>query len=208
MPLILHHHPFTRAAGVVWMLEEVGEPYELIYMDVPAGDHKREGFKAKNPMGKLPTLIDGDVVVSESAAIAMYLADRYAPGRLAPPIDAPERGTYYRWISYAPSVIEPGCMAQAAKWEFKPGRAGWGTYEEMLDTITAAIGDGPWLLGEQFTMADVVFGGTVAWMTMFGMLDKRPEYMAYVERLHEREAWKKSQAINDGIIAEHGLKRG
>jgi glutathione S-transferase len=207
MPLKLHHHPFTRAASVVWMLEEVGEPYELVYMDLLEGEHKREEFKAHNPMGKLPTLIDGDVVVTESAAIAMYLADRYAPGRLAPALEAPERGTYYRWITYAPSVIEPGCLAKAAKWEYRAPQAGWGNYEDMLDTITAAIGEGPWLLGERFSMADVVFGGTVGWMTMFGMLDKRPEYMAYVERLHEREAWKKSRAINDAIVAERGLER-
>lgn len=208
MTLTLHHHPFTRAAGVLWMLEEVGCEYTLEHLDIMTGAQKRPEFKGVNPMGKIPTLVDGDTVVTEAAAIGLYLADRYALGRLAPPPDSPERGTYLRWSFYAPSVIEPGCLAKAAEWDFKPGQAGWGSYEEMLDTISAAIGDGPWLLGEQFTMADVVFGGTVRWMTMFGMLEKRPEYVAYVERLAARTAYQRSTEINERIIEERGLKRG
>lgn len=190
------------------MLEEVGVEYTLEFVDIMGGGQKEAPYKALNPMGKVPTIVDGDAVVTESAAIAMYLADKYAAGTLAPALDAPERGTYLRWILYAPSVIEPGCMAKAANWEFKPGSAGWGSYEEMLDTISAAIGEGPWLLGESFTMADVVFGGTLRWMTMFGMMEKRPEYMAYVERLNERPAAKKAQAINAKIADERGLKPG
>lgn len=208
MSLTLHHHPFTRAANVVWMLEEVGCDYALEHVDIMSGVQKEPPFREKNPMGKVPTLVDGDTIVTEAAAIGLYLADRYALGRLAPAPDAPERGPYLRWSFYAPSVIEPGCMAKGAGWDYRPGRAGWGTYEEILDTITAAIGDGPWLLGETFSMADVVFGGTVRWMTMFGMLEKRPEYMAYVERLDARPAWKKSREINDRVIEERGLKRG
>ena len=98
-------------------------------------------------------------------------------------------------------------MAHAAKWEFRPGQAGWGTYEEMLDTISAAIGEGPWLLGDTFTMADVIFGGAVRWMTTFGMLEKRPEYVAYVERLDARPAYVRAREINERIVEERGLRR-
>jgi glutathione S-transferase len=208
MTCTLHHHPFTRAANAVWMLEEVGCDYELEFVDIMAGAHKQGPLRPLNPMGKLPTLVDGDTVVTEAAAIALYLADRYALGRLAPATDAPERGTYLRWSFYAPSVIEPGALAEASGWEFKPGQAGWGSYPEMLDTISMAIGDGPWLLGEQFSMADVVFGGTVRWMVLFGMLEKRPEYLAYIERLNARPAAERAKAINDRIVEERGLKRG
>lgn len=207
MPIKLLHHPYSRAAATVWVLEEVGCDYELEYVDLGRGEQKETRVRALNPMGKLPTLIDGDAVVSEAAAIAVYLADRHALGRLAPELDAPERGTYLRWCFYAPSVIEPGCMAHSSKWEYRASAAGFGTYDEMLDTITAAIGDGPWLLGDRFTMADVVFGGTVRYMTMFGMLDKRPEYLSYVERLSARPAAQRARAINDRIIEERGLKR-
>ena len=205
MSVVLHHHPHTRAANVVWLLEEVGCEYTLEYVDLKAGAHKQDGFKALNTMGKIPTLLDGDAVVTEVAAIGMYLADKYAPGRLAPALDAPERGTYLRWICYGPSVIEPGCMAKAANWEFKPQSAGWGTYDEMLATIDTAIDDGPFLLGETFTMADMLFGGTVGWMMQFGMLPKKPAWEAYVARLEERPARRRSREINAKIIAEKGL---
>ena len=207
MTIKLLHHPFTRAANTVWALEEVGCDYELEFVDLAQRAHKAADVRSLNPMGKLPTLIDGKAVVTEGAAIALYLADRYAPGRLAPAIDAPERATYLRWSFYAPSVIEPGCMAHASKWEYRASAAGFGTYEEMLDTISAAIGDGPWLLGEQFTMADLVFGGTVRYMSMFGMLDQRPEYAAYVERLSARPAAQKAKAINERIAEERGLNK-
>ena len=205
MAITLYHHPLTRAANIVWALEELGCPYELEYVDLRAGAHKEPKVRDKNPMGKVPLLVDGDAVVTESAAIALYLADRYGAGRLAPGLDAPERGTYLRWSLYAPSVIEPGCYAHAAKWEYKAGSAGWGTYEAMLDTISSAIGEGPWLLGESFTMADVIFGGTVRYMLKFGILDERPEYAAYVARLNERPANQRALAINAELAEQHGL---
>lgn len=208
MAIVLHHHPFTRAAAVVWMLEEVGCDYSLEFVDFRAGAQKQAKFLELNPMGKLPTLVDGDTVVTESAAIGLYLADRYALGRLAPKPDDPARGAYYRWSFYAPSVIEPGCMAKAANWEYRAGSAGWGKYEEILGTISAAVREGPWLLGEQFTMADVIFGGTLRFMLMFDMLEKRPEYAAYVERLSARPAAIKAKEINDAIIKERGLEPG
>lgn len=206
MTIKLFHHPFSRAANTVWVLEEVGRDYELEYVDFARREHKEAAMRAKNPMGKLPTLIDGDVVVTEAAAVALYLADRYAAGRLAPALDDPRRGTYLRWSFYAPSVIEPGCMAHASKWEYRASAAGFGTYEEMLDTISAAIASGPWLLGEWFTMADVVFGGTVRYMIEFGMLEKRPEYLAYVERLSSRPAAQRAREINARIAKERGLE--
>ena len=108
MAIVLYHHPYSRAAGVLWMLEEVGVEYELRHTDILTGAHKAPAIVALNAMGKLPTLTDGDVVVTEVAAIGLYLADRYASGRLAPALDDPARGTYFRWSLFAPSVIEPG----------------------------------------------------------------------------------------------------
>jgi glutathione S-transferase len=207
MTIKLLHHPFSRSANIVWALEEVGCPYELQFVDLMSGEHKSDAVRALNPMGKLPTLIDGDAVISEAAAVALYLADRYALGRLAPALDAPARAPYLRWSFYAPSVIEPGCMAHASKWEFRAAAAGFGTYEEMLATISFAIGKGPWLLGGQFTMADVVFGGTIRYMLMFDMIDKRPEYEAYVERLNARPAARKAKEINERITEERGLNK-
>src|SRR5262245_17966009 len=139
MSIVLYHHPFSRAAGTVWALEEVAVEYELSWVDITAGGQKAPEVVALNPMGKLPTLVDGDTVVTEAAAIALYLADRYAPGRLAPPLDDPARGTYLRWSFFAPSVIEPGAMAKMADWKFKDGQAGWGQFDAMLRAMESAV---------------------------------------------------------------------
>jgi len=189
------------------MLEEVGVPYEIRYVDIMAGVQKSPELLALNPMGKLPVLTDGDAVITEGAAIGVYLADRYAAGRLAPALDDPKRGTYLRWSFFAPSVIEPGSMAKAAKWDFKPGQAGWGDHEAMLDAMTAALTPGPFLLGDTFSMADVIFGGTVRFMLQFGMLEKRPVFTEYAERLAARPALQKADAKNAEIGAANGLKQ-
>lgn len=205
MTITLLHHPFSRAAGVIWTLEEIGEPYELKYVDIMKGEQKSEAVTAMNPMGKLPVLLDGDVVVTESAAISMYLADRYASGRLAPNLDDPRRGTYLRWILFTPSVIEPGSMAKANNWEFKPGQAGWGEHAAMLNAIETAVSGRQYLLGDMFSIADIVFGGTLRYMTRFKMLEASPSVAAYIERLNARPAAQRADARNMEIAKAHGL---
>lgn len=203
--ITLYHHPFSRAATTLWTLEEVGEPYELRYVDIMKGEQKSPELLALNPMGKLPTLTDGDAVVTENAAIALYLADRYAPGRLAPRLDDPKRATYLRWSLFAPSVIEPGSLAHASKWEFKPSQAGWGAHETMLTAMETALTGKDFILGETFSIADVIFGGTMRFMLRFGMLEARPLFTAYNDRLAQRPALQKAEAQNAAILAEHGL---
>lgn len=206
MAVVLYHHPFSRAANAVWMLEEVGVPYELAYVDIMAGAQKQGATIAHNPMGKLPTLVDGDMVVTEKAAIALYLGDRYAYGRLAPKVDDPARGTYYRWSFFAPSVIEPGTMAKRGKWEFQPGQAGWGDYDAMIRTMESAIEGRDFLLGNDFSMADCVFGGTILYFLTFKILEPTPLFTAYAERLRNRPAYQRSEAKNAAVMQAHGLK--
>lgn len=209
MPITLHHHPMTRARHVVWMLEEAGVDYALEYVDLESGGGRSPEHLRRNRMGKIPTLVDDGVAISEVAAIGMYLADRYAPGRLAPALDDPARGPYLRWCVYGPSVVEPGCMAHAAKWPCSPQRVGWGSYDDMVATLEQGVGDGPWLLGERFTMADVLLGGTVRWMLQFKMLRGTDDTLsAYAERLGNREAAKRADAVNAEVSAERGLPTG
>lgn len=205
MSIVLYHHPFSRAATVIWMLEEVSVPYELRYVDIMKGEQKHPDLLAKNPMGKLPLLVDGDTVVTEVAAIGLYLADRYGQGKLAPALDDPRRGTYYRWALFAPSVIEPGAMAEASKWAFKPGQAGFGDYASMLATMEHAVSQGEYLLGADFTMADVIFGATLRYMLRFKMIEPREAFTAYAARLEKREALTRAEARNAAIVAERGL---
>ena len=205
MSITLYHHPFSRAANVIWMLEELGVGYELRFVDIRKGEQKSPEILALNPMGKLPTLTDGDLVVTEGAAIGLYLADRYSLGKLAPAFDDPARGTYLRWSFFAPSVIEPGLMAKTSGWEFKPGQVGWGTHESLLAAIESAVAGRDYVLGDRFSMADVIFGGTVRYMLRFKMLEPTPSLTAYAERLGARSAQQKAEARNAQIVKEHGL---
>ncbi len=209
MTIVLHHHPFTRAATVVWMLEELGVDYRLEHVDIMTGAHKTPAFLAKNEMGKLPVIEDGNVVVSETSAIGIYLADRYSPGTLAPALDDADRGRWLRWCVYPAAVIEPAAMAKAAKWEYRASNAGFGSFDDVVRTVHAAIGtdtDKPWLLGQRFTMADVIFGSTLRYMVRFKMFPTDDAVInAYVARLDAREACKRAEARNAAVIAERKL---
>jgi glutathione S-transferase len=203
--ITLYHHPFSRAAGSLWALEEIGEPYTLKFVDILKGEQKSPEIVALNPMGKLPILVDGDAIVTEAAAICLYLADRYPATALAPPLGDPRRATYLRWSLFAPSVIEPGALARKNKWDFRPGQAGWGEHASMIAAIESALDGRRFLLGDSFSMADVIFGGTLRYMLRFEMLEPRPPFTAYVDRLGERPALQRADARNAAVIAERGL---
>src|SRR5207253_5953524 len=137
------------------------------FVDILKGAQKASDHVALNPMGKVPVVTDGDVVVTEVAAIGVYLADRYSLGKLAPALDDPARATFLRWSFFAPSVIEPGMLAKITGAQFKPSQAGWGTYDEMLQAMESAIAGRDFILGDRFSMADCIFGGTLRFMLRF-----------------------------------------
>lgn len=205
MSIVLFHHPYSRAAGSVWQLEEVGVAHELAFVDILAGAQKSPEIRAMNPMGKLPILRDGDVVVTESAAIGLYLADRYASGRLAPTLDDPDRGRYLRWSCFAPAVIEPAVTAHKAGWQVDARAAGWGEHAAMLDAAEHALEGREYVLGDRFSMADVIFGGTLAFLMSVGLVEKRPTFAAYAERLAKRPAHRRADERNAAIVAERKL---
>ena len=205
MAITLYHHPYSRAANVIWMLEELGVPYDLRFVDLMKGAQKAPDVVALNPMGKVPILTDGDVLVTESAAIALYLADRYSLGKLAPALDDPARGPYLRWSLFAPSVIEPAMAAKNSGGQFKPSQVGWGTHESMIAAMESAITGRNFILGDRFSMADCVFGGTVRYMLRFKLLEPTPTFTAYAERLAARPAAKRTDETNARIAKEHGL---
>lgn len=203
--IVLYHHPFSRAAGVVWMLEEVGRPYRLEHVELTRGEQKSERMRALNPMGKIPILVDDDVVVTETAAVGMYLADRYAPGRLAPALDAKERGKYLRACVFPAAVIEPAVLAKSKGWEVPAGQAGFGDHASMLESLDALLAGGPYVLGESFSIADCILGGTVRWLLRFGMLPATARLTEYAEHLGERPALQRADAANAAVVAERKL---
>jgi glutathione S-transferase len=205
MSITLYHHPFSRDANVVWALEELGVPYELHFVDIMKGAQKAPEIVALNPMGKVPILTDGDRVVTEAAAISLYLADRYSLGKLAPSPDDAARATYLRWSLFSPSVIEPAMSAKSSGAQFKPGQVGWGTYESVIASMESAISGKSYVLDDRFSMADCVFGGAVRYMLRFKLLEPTPTFTAYAERLATRPAAQRADAKNMAIAKEHGL---
>lgn len=199
--LTLYGHPHSRASVVHYMLEELGEPYEYRLLDLQKGEQKEPAYLAINPMGKVPALKDGDVIVTEVAAISCYLADTYPKNGLAPAIGDPLRGPYLKWLFFGPSCVEPAMMESMFGWQApRKGTTGWGSLETVLDVLTDALKTGPYILGERFTAADVVIGSGLSWGMMFSGIPERPEFTAYAARIAERPAAKRHKAKEQEIL--------
>ena len=203
-PLIFYTNPMSRGQIVRWMLEEVGQPYQTEVLDY-ATTMKQGPYLAINPMGKVPAIKHGDVVVTECAAICAYLADAFPEAGLAPPPTSKARGAYYRWLFFAAGCIEPATSNKAAGFiptEQHQRMFGYGTYEGTLDAIEGALDGVEYLAGGVFSAADVYVGSQLAFGLRFGTIEKRPTYEAYVARLMERPAYKRAKDIDNALIAE------
>jgi len=190
-----YYHPQSRAATTDWMLRELDVPHEQILVDFPAGAQNAPEFRAINPMGKIPTLVDGDVVVTETAAICAYLADKFPDKGLAPPSGSLERGTYYRYLFFAGTTLEPLLtMTQLGAEGANPVSLGWGDLQRGLATVEALTPEKDWVLGPQFSAADVIYGGSLASFVDFDMIEPSPKVKAYTDRLKDRPAYKAANA--------------
>jgi glutathione S-transferase len=194
--LTLYHAAPSRSAVTRWMLEEIGEPYDIQFLSLSNGDNRKPDYLAINPMGKVPALKHGDVVIAESAAICTYLADEFPKAKLNVPVGNPERGVYLKWLFFGPSCIEPAMMDRAfpRKEEARRAALGYGDFDTVMDVVAKAVAKGPYLMGEQFTAADVVIGSGLRFGMMFKLLPERPEFTAYVERLAKRPALQRADA--------------
>ena len=201
--LILYHAAPSRSSIVRWMLEEVGEPYDIQLLSLSKGEQLTPAYRAINPMGKVPALAHGDVVITEAAAICTYLADEFPAAGLNVPIGDPRRGPYLKWLFFGPSCIEPAIMDRAAprKEEPRRGMLGYGDFDTVMEVVAKAVEPGPYLMGEQFTAADVVVGSTLRWGLLFKLLPERPEFTAYVARLSKRPALQRAVALDEALAA-------
>ena len=204
--LTLYHAAPSRSSIVHWMLEEVGEPFDIHLLSLQKGENREPGYLAINPMGKVPALKHGEVVVTEAAAICLYLADAFPNAGLAVPIGDPRRGPFLKWLFFGPSVIEPAVTDRAFKRAAEAPRAalGYGDFQTTMDVVAKAVERGPYLLGEQFTAADVVVGSTLRWATMFKLIPERPEFLAYMARFTERPALKRAEARDKELASVPG----
>jgi glutathione S-transferase len=193
--LTLYHAAPSRSSVVHWMLEELGQPYDIKLVSLKKGENRQPAFLAINPMGKLPTLKHGDAIVTEAAAICTYLADEFPQAKLNIPIGDPRRGVYLKWLFFGPSCFEPAITERAFPRKEPPPRStlGFGDFDTVMDVMAKAAGAAdPYLMGKQFTAADVVIGSGLRWGMMFKLVPERPEFAAYVARLSERPALKRA----------------
>ncbi len=181
--------PQTRSQRAIWMLEESGIDYEMEAVDIQ-GENREDTaeFLAASPMGKVPAIVDGDVAMSESAAICIYVADRYKMGTLAPALNDPLRGKYLYWMLYTPAVVEPAMSEKFNQVEANRYRSGWGDFDLMIETWDNALDGREWILGDQFTAADVMLGSSAIFLSLFNMLPETRNVGAYGERCLARPA--------------------
>jgi glutathione S-transferase len=200
--LVFYTNPMSRGRIVRWMLEEVGQPYRTVILDY-ATTLKGPEYLAINPMGKIPAITHGDLVVTEAAAICAYLADAFPQAGLAPP--PAERGEYYRWLFFAAGCLEPA--ASTSRLGFSPGgeqkrTAGFGSLEDVLDALEKGVAGKTFIAGDKFSAADVYAGSQIGWGMQFGTIEKRPAFEAYWNGLFNRPAAVRAREIDDALIAQ------
>jgi glutathione S-transferase len=201
--LLLYHAVPSRAATVRWMLEEVGEPYDIHLLNLKNGDQQKPEHLAVNPQGKVPALRHKGVVITEVAAICAYLADAFPNAGLAVPAGDPRRGVYLQWLFFGPSCIEPAVTDRAFPRKEAPraGTLGYRDIDTLADIVAKSVAKGPYLMGAQFTAADVVIGSAIRWGTMFKLIPEREEFKPYVARIAQRPASLRAEAKDKELAA-------
>src|ERR1700716_1869716 len=199
----LYWSPRSRSFSALWLMEETGQPYVRVLTDITAGAQKTPEYLAINPMGKVPALRDGEATLAEAAAICAYVAERYPQAKLAPKVGNPRRAKYLYWLFFGPGCIEPAMVQLATKIEINPVAAGWGDAQRVIDVLDAALTKGPWILGEEFSAADIVIGSGLNFaVRLFKMIPARPSFDAYIARCMGRPAIQRAEKIGAG---EHSL---
>jgi glutathione S-transferase len=202
--LVFYTNPQSRGRIVRWMLEEVGQPYKTEVLDY-ASTMKGSAYLAINPMGKVPALRHGNAVVTETAAICAYLADAFPQAKLAPPPADRLRAPYYRWMFFAAGPVEAAISNKALNFVVPPGRErmmGYGTYEQTMDALEGAVSKGKYILGDEFSAADVYVGSAIGFGLMFGTIEKRPAFEQYWQRLSTRPACSRAKELDDAAAAQ------
>jgi glutathione S-transferase len=203
--LIFYTNPMSRGRTVRWMLEELGVAYETRLLDYgPA--MKDPAYRAINPMGKVPAIVHGGVVVTEQAAICTYLADAFPEARLAPPPHDPARGSYYRWLFFSAGPMEQALLNRAFGFDLPPGpngsgRAGYGSYADVLDVLESVLAGTSYLVGDSFSTADLHMSAHLGFALMTGNIEKRPAFVTYANTHLSRPAAVRARAIDDALLA-------
>ncbi len=196
----LYWAPQTRSSRAIWMLEEIGAPYERVLVDLRGGAQHSAQYHAVNPMEKVPALEDQGACVAESGAIVAFLAEAFPQAGLAPPIGDVSRGRYLQWLFFSP-LVEAAITQKFANVQMPEHTAGWGSFDKVFNVLAEALSASPYILGEKFSAADVSIASDLNFViNIFKMLAPRPEFTAYLERCLSRPAFLRAQKINvDGV---------
>ncbi|WP_211463605.1 glutathione S-transferase family protein [Collimonas silvisoli] len=198
------HSPNTRSTGARILLEELGADYELHALNMKAGEQRKPAYLAINPMGKVPAIRHGEALITEQVAVFLYLADLYQDAGLAPALDDPLRGPYLRWMVYYGSCFEPALVDRAQKHPPTPASmCPYSDFDTMLKTLTDQLEKGPYILGEKFSAADVLWGTALTWTTGFKIVPMSPVIKAYIDRVNARPAVQRVTALDAELSAQH-----
>jgi glutathione S-transferase len=200
--IIFYHNPMSRGQIIRWMLEEVGAPYDTEILDY-ASSMKDDDYRAINPMMKVPAITHNGKVVTECAAICAYLADAFPEAGLGPRED--EKADYYRWMFFASGPFEQAVTNNFAGFKVKDEQQrmfGYGNYDLAVNTLADHLASRDHVCGPRFTAADVYVGSAVMWGTQFGTLPKLEPFLAYADRLSQRDAYQRGKDEDNQLIAE------
>jgi len=203
--IVLFHSPQTRSTSTLGLLEELGAPYELRVINMKAGEQREPAFLAVNPLGKVPAVLHGDALVTEQAALVIYLADLFPEAGLAPAVADPLRGPYLRWIVFYAACFEPAIIDRALKRD--PGTRAmspYGDFDSTVGALVAQLARGPYICGDRFTAADVLWGTALTWITGFGLVEPVPVIARYVERWKQRPSVARVAAIDAKLLSASG----
>lgn len=198
-----YHAPQSRSGATLTLMEELGADYELKVLNLKKEEQRGAAYLAINPMGKVPAIVHDGALITEQIAIYTYMADLYPEKGLAPAIGDPQRGPYLRWLAFYAGCFEPAIGDKFRKVDPGPkSSVPYGSFDDMLNTFVAQIEKGPYLLGERFTAADVLWGGAMAWAIGFGLVPKLPAIERYMARITERPAAKRAQEFDTKLIEQ------
>jgi glutathione S-transferase len=197
----LYFAPRTRAIRPRFLLEELGVPFEIVSVELSKGQHKQPDYLEIHPHGAVPALVDGGVRMFESAAICLYLADKFPAKKLAPAPGSPERAAYYQWMVYAMATLEPPVVQYFLHSRVLPEdkrsavvvEENKKRFDEIARVLTRALSSKEFILGAHFTAADVLIGSILIWVKSLGLLEDHPALQAYTARIEARPAYQRAQ---------------
>src|ERR1700759_1250537 len=195
--ITLYHSPQTRSASIVWLLEELEVPYQTKLVDFrrPDGTGKKDPANP-HPHGKVPALVDGGDTVFEGSAIALFLTDKYRTKKLGPAVGEPKRGEYLSWLAYRPGVMEPALISRRFDIKHVFGAMGWAPADEVEEVLNAHLATRKYMLGDDFSAADILIGGGIYFMLAAKILKETPVMRAYADRVIDRPAYRKMMEID------------